>query len=571
MSLNDGVSNSYVKVKSQLFPTKADQPLAEDVNSKSMRHNILKSIIKSMKKNWVLYLVILFSLFIRIFQLTQYPPILNRDEAALAFNAKLILESGKDEWGETYPLQFKSFGDYKLPGYIYALVPLFKIFGENDFIVRLPSALAGLGIVIVGSFLTKELFNLKSTKHNMIVALIIFSVTPVFFFYSRMAWEANIALFLFLSSLYISLRNKNSVVLYDVLSGLLLVFAILTYNTPLLLLPFCIPLVVLHRGVAQTKKWVLPFILWSLIFIFGAILLFSVATQKSGITIFSDETTELQYPVFRQQFPASLQTMLGNKYAYWFSIMMKKYVLTFSPNFLVMHGGSHPWHSILGRGHIYRIEYLGFLIGFITLINKSVKSLLRKKWKQLIIAFTPIYLLLISPLPAVITVDAPHATRSLFTFFMIIGFSIYGFLNIFTVTFVKKYSKLFTIVFGSCIFIETLIYGYQYFEIWPNVFPAQLNVGFDQVIHRAETDFPEQKKVVLDDEGYLYVLTSWYANIDYNTFSGTVNKHLPDKIGLQYGYKVGEYRFVKSIDDRIEGENIVILRKDNEWGIEVIQ
>src|SRR3990172_6192442 len=96
-----------------------------------------------MKKYLWLWLIIGVAFLQRFWQVGQLPATLNRDEAAVAYNAFLLSETGKDEWGRSWPVALESFGDYKLPGYSLVLMPFFKLLGLNDWVVRLPSVIAG--------------------------------------------------------------------------------------------------------------------------------------------------------------------------------------------------------------------------------------------------------------------------------------------------------------------------------------------------------------------------------------------------------------------------------------------
>src|SRR5215831_801223 len=51
------------------------------------------------------------------------------DSSSIALNAWTIASSGIDEWGNSFPVYFQAFGEYKNPVYIYALAAVFKIFG----------------------------------------------------------------------------------------------------------------------------------------------------------------------------------------------------------------------------------------------------------------------------------------------------------------------------------------------------------------------------------------------------------------------------------------------------------
>src|SRR3989344_6943662 len=84
-----------------------------------------------MKKNLLIFLVILLVFILRFYHLNLTPPSLYWDEASLGYNAYSILKTTRDEHGKFLPLtNFEAFGDYKPPGYIYAAVPSIAIFRD---------------------------------------------------------------------------------------------------------------------------------------------------------------------------------------------------------------------------------------------------------------------------------------------------------------------------------------------------------------------------------------------------------------------------------------------------------
>jgi 4-amino-4-deoxy-L-arabinose transferase-like glycosyltransferase len=113
-----------------------------------------------MKKNNILLFIVIFTLgiILRFWQLGRIPDSLNWDEASWGYNAYTIAETGKDEYGVSFPLSFKAFGDFKQPVYIYLDAIAIKIFGLNAFAVRFPSALFGSLAIIFVFLLVYELF-----------------------------------------------------------------------------------------------------------------------------------------------------------------------------------------------------------------------------------------------------------------------------------------------------------------------------------------------------------------------------------------------------------------------------
>ena len=68
-----------------------------------------------------------FSLFLRAIWWSKFPPGFTADEATMGYDAYSLLKTGKDQFGTSWPLAFRSFGDYRPPLHIYASMPLPEI------------------------------------------------------------------------------------------------------------------------------------------------------------------------------------------------------------------------------------------------------------------------------------------------------------------------------------------------------------------------------------------------------------------------------------------------------------
>src|SRR3989344_8233914 len=94
------------------------------------------------KYKLLLILTLVLAFLLRFWKIGEFPKTLYGDEQAFAWNAFNILKTGTDEYGTPYPLQFRSFNDYKAPIPVYLLVPVFKFFGMNSWSIRLPVSVA---------------------------------------------------------------------------------------------------------------------------------------------------------------------------------------------------------------------------------------------------------------------------------------------------------------------------------------------------------------------------------------------------------------------------------------------
>lgn len=518
----------------------------------------------------VLVLITVLAFIARIYQAGTLPKILNRDEAALAYNAYLLKEVGTDEWGQPWPISLQSFGDYKLPGYVVVLATFFTLLGESDLVVRLPSVISGTLLVLVGFKFAQILLPQKPKREVKTFSLIfafLIATSPVFFYFSRVAFEANLGLLLFISSLnfVFDTSSTNKGTLFSII---LMLAAVLTYNTPLILLPFIVLILPFIKGLKKWRSWLLPVIGYTLIFIIVFSVLFPLARQKSGITIFSDALIWTESVSYRLQFSGIWRSILGNKYIFYAQVIVKNYLKSFSPGFLLKNIEGHPWHQIFGWGYIYwSILILGWL-GMLVSTYRIFKSF-PKKIKEARLSLVILYLLFISLIPAVITVDAPHPTRSLFFFWMYNLTAVIGlkFLTNLVVHFRKRLKMLIPFIFVGVVCLSSSNYLSDYFTFFPENHPIKLGVGYDQLIQQVETAYPDQEIAVIDSEGFQYILTAWYLRIDPQTYYQTVIMQNPDKVGLRYGERLTHYHFISQSDDRSEHEKIEIKFINDQWKV----
>lgn len=538
----------------------------------------------------ILLLVTALSLWLRLYDLNILPKILNRDEAALAYNAVLLSETGKDEWGRSWPIALQSFGDYKLPGYVLTLVGLFSFLPTEDWVVRLPAVIAGTSLIPLSYWLARKWQYSQSSA--LILALMV-ATTPVFFFFSRIAFEAMVALSLWVGLIGLIIANSPPHRFRWWVDGLVILItiaAVFTYNTPLLLLPFLLLSVPLLRGITVWKHWIGLLTGLTAVFVLTALTLLPLTSQKSGITLFSDETTQVKAIEYRQSLPPAWQSVVGSKYVYIGGLVLQNIVASFSPTFLVTNGGAHPWHTVPHFGHLGWVVYGLGVIGFASLIFKTVSSfkhllkltqsdrLQLKKLSNAVTSKESILLLwLITSLaPAVITVDAPHATRSLPFFFWWLVTALEGGLVLHqwlgkkaerNTTF-KRARRTFWPAVLLVIAAEFSWYTLNYFTSYYYQQPTDLKVGFDQAIRQAATEYPDTPIAVVDDGGFLYISTAWYLDMPAAEYFDTVVRQQPNTIGFRYGEQLGQFHFIAQPQDQAKTlEPILLNWSDNQWRI----
>lgn len=358
-------------------------------------------------------IIICLSLLMSLPKFSQVPAGLNRDEAALGYNAYSLLKTGKDEWGKPWPISITSFGDQKLPGYIYTLIPFIAVFGLETWVVRLPSLLAGLVIIAGMGLIAIKLA--KLAKHSVNWQLIasftvmtLVAISPWHMHFSRVAYETHLAMAFFVSSLaslLFALDTKHKLLQRTLLivAGLLAGLTLLTYHgyqifTPLFLLAF---LAIFFQQVKKLDKTGL--IIGTLLGLLSIVLLITGGvlqanqTKSQGINPFNTQVLLKRATEYRSvsNLPPLINKVLFNKFNEGLIAFTQNYASTFSGTFFFIHGSNHGDHNP-GNGSNINLFLAPFiLLGLLTLGKHH-----KEKAAQIIIAW-----LFLALIPSSLTIN----------------------------------------------------------------------------------------------------------------------------------------------------------------------
>ncbi|MEM3394179.1 MAG: glycosyltransferase family 39 protein [Candidatus Methanomethylicia archaeon] len=191
------------------------------------------------------------------------PPHLGNDEISIASDAYSIINTGRDLTGKKLPLSFKSHNTYKAPLYIYLAAPLVKIFGNNELSVRLPSVILGSLTLLIIFFLVKRITN---NEFVAFFSAFLLAISPWHVYVSRVAYEANIALFFLTLGLLIFFSAKSNRVLF--FSSLSLALSLYGYHTEWVFVPLLMLFLFVFPGKFSRLRllyyWLVPFLLFIL-------------------------------------------------------------------------------------------------------------------------------------------------------------------------------------------------------------------------------------------------------------------------------------------------------------------
>lgn len=152
----------------------------------------------------VALITLTFVITLRFFRLGSIPLGITKDESYYGYDALTILKTGKDIWGNKYPLYFKSTGEYKM-NLTYLMVPFVKIFGLNGLSVRLPSAIFGIATLVI-LFFTLRL--LLKNNYLALILTVIYALSPIPYGMSRLFYESNVGLFFMSVGIYLILQKR---------------------------------------------------------------------------------------------------------------------------------------------------------------------------------------------------------------------------------------------------------------------------------------------------------------------------------------------------------------------------
>ncbi len=457
-----------------------------------------------MNKNNKLFLIIIFliSFFLRFYKIGEYPPLL-WDEAAIGYNAYSIIETGKDEYGKTLPIIFKSFGDYKPGLYVYLAIPFIKILGLTATATRLPSILFGSFLPILIYFLIKEI-NEKAHKTAIIAALIA-TFSPYLIHFSRGAWETNILTFeLVLASYFFFKYVNQKLSKYLLFSAIIFGLTLFTYQAGKMISLFLIIILFLVNfkiiNVKNIKtiflNFVLPLFIFSIPIIYG--LFFSNnANRLKIVSLFSYPRSVEETKIIKSESNQLDYTLFHDHAGFFSRNFLLRYFNHFSPRFLAFEGDwQSPRHSAPYIGVILYPSLLFLIIGiFFALSRPKIDKI---NWFFLL-------WLLAAPIPAALTRDTIQAVRS-----MSISIPLIYFISLGVYVVINKYKNILVYILIISAFLVSFIY---YADLYLNHMikksPDDFLYGYKQSMDYLIKNQNKYSQIVMSDfygQAYIYYL-----------------------------------------------------------------
>jgi len=467
------------------------------------------------------------ALLLRVFELGSLPYSLHQDELMNGYVGRFIIENGRDLYGNRWPIfYFDRFGDYPnvIPMYFSGLSTL--LFGVNELAVRLPIALFGALTVFPFYYLSFLVF--KEKKVALFNSFLL-AILPWHVVLSRATAEGILGLFFFSVALVLLLkaiaRGSKKIFLGAAFCFLFTYFLYPSFRviTPLAIFP--LPFL-LNPQKKEFKKYL--FILMALFLLITIMISQTKWGQGrySQTSLFKSEEvsnriksnlTALSYDFG----PGNIwrTRIFHSKIVAYTREFLSQYSSYFSPEFLFLKGGLPDRYRVPYQGLAYLCLGLLIVVGLWPakiVINKRLFGYF-------------LYLFLLAPLPAALTVDdTPNIHRAVFLILPLIMVLGLGF---------SKLNSLFpkfkmSLILFPFLFLEFAWFWNQYSAHTSSYKSFLRNDGSKELVELVKNKQKKYQKVIMPAKGTLSLYYLFYTH-DFNSqYAGKFKAYLMiDKIG----------------------------------------
>lgn len=510
-----------------------------------------------MIKKTILVLIILLAAFLRFWRLGDFPT-LNADEAAIGYNAYSLIQTGKDEHANPWPVHFQSFNDYKPGLYFYLVLPFVKFMGLNEWAVRLPGALLGVLTVLTVYFLVKEVsksFDSRFTNDDLLakISALFLAISPWHIHFSRGGWEVNAATFFITTGVWLFLKGqKNKVFLF--FSALVFLLSLYTYHAARIVVPLLVlGLLLIYRK--DLRRNIKGYLISGLI---GLILLVPLfkdlagpagVSRAAGVGLFADTGPLARINEQRGEhtdFTSFTAKALHNKLINYSLAFLENWSDHFWGEFLFLSGDEIQRNKVPETGVLYLYDLIFIIVGLYAIARQP------KGWGLILLW------LVIAPFAAALTFQSPHALRAQNMVIPLTIISAFGLTEILgRLKNLGKYllviSHLVLVIFIAWSFTR---YMHMYWVHMAKEYSFSSQYGVKElVVYIKEKQNDYDKVIITDRYDQPYILFLFYLKYPPEEFQIDHTLAPRDKFGFSTVSNFDKYEF-RDIDfDRVKPEN----------------
>lgn len=503
-----------------------------------------------MLKKYYVSILLLFFTVITIFLHVYKPevPCTNADDVSFGYNAYSIATTGKDEYGTTFPLRFKAFGENKLPVLVYLVAPVTKLLGTTDLAVRFPLHLVGILFPVLMFTFSLQLFK---NKNLALIAAFLTSVSSWIQITTRHAHEVPLATFLIVGALiallkYMDTKKFKYFITFSVLNGL----ALFTYHLGKLIQPFFFGWFIFYTFFKKSyisQNWKKIFLIFLIPVIFFAYTEYKTPTNRlSNLVFYKNLGFTLDIDEKLAEDPNRL---LNNKVVQGVQVISKNYLSYFSPIYLSFAGDENPRFWYEGMGLITPVEYLFLLIGLHFLFKANHKQ-----------NYFLLSLLLWAPLSGALAWAGTSITRDFLSIVPILLIASYGVWSFYHSLKRNKWRKIILVLIG----LTFLFFRYMTWDFYFHHYPKRPLVirttecGYDQLATYINQNYDRFSTFYITKQHgqpYMHLL----YNLKYPPYKYQSQAHMssPDKYG--FGQVERFDKFVFNLPNELDKKNVVYI------------
>ncbi len=478
------------------------------------------NILKKHSTFFLLLGVFIAALFLRVYKLGVLPYGFHEDEVLSGYVGRFILETGKDIYGNRWPLlYFNKFGDYYIiaPMYLSGLATF--VFGVTEFAVRFPTALIGALTVFPLYFFTERIFK---NKYIALLSCVVLAIMPWHVVMSRARAEGVLGAALMLTGLVWVINGiKSNKTVYFVLGGILLLGSYFTYHPYRILVPIAlIPLLLF----VSKKRLSMSVSIVTLIILCTGITGYISSTEwgKGRFAQTSIFSTLSQVSIRNQELiydegttPIPLVRFFHNKLIGYSREFLVQYSTYFTPTFLALRGTTTSYYYALpDQGLVFVVFYVALLL--VILFHKRLNFKLKEDEP---LFWYAVYLLLIAPIPSALTIlDAPNVHRSVMMTVYLAPFIGYGVWMLFQFK-IKKIPVL-ALVACAVLIYEGVVFTHQYGQHAALFQSLARNDGQKELVQYVLKERTKYKQVIMPVQATMPLYYLFFKNDFSNKYAG---------------------------------------------------
>jgi len=478
----------------------------------------------------LLTIIISLALCLRIIFLDRIPTGISNDEYYFILSSKTVfydtLTLIKEGWNtQIFQEIIKTINSETS---IALLAPIHGLLPSSLFCTRLPYAIIGVLSIYLLFKITYK--NTKNINLSLIVALVA-AINPWSIYVNRTAFDAPVALFFFLLTVYLQSFPKPKLIVFSALISWLAFNAYI--GTKVIYLPFMLINIYYSWRYLHHQKYTKSFVFISIFSIFIT-MSFLINLSKSPANNRTSELASLTSPAIvseviderNQSLRTPFNAIFLNKATVYLHNFINKYFYNFSTDIQLLNGDHTFMVSLWKMGYFYYLDFFLIIIGLIFLFNKF----------RVFFYYLSV-LILLSPIPEAIRIDKnpSYAFHSSFQYpfiFIILGCGLYYLWQLLK-------SKFLKIIF---IFIYLLLF-INYLTIYFIRYPIYQSEGFfmsrrllaNYLNHEQKQNRPIE--IITNEPEAIFRNYLYFTNqYNYRNFSKIQNQYLqhPDKRNFEW-------------------------------------